>query len=77
MKTRLYGWNIMRGLRLVMGLVAMGQAITTRDWIMGLAGGFLLFMALANAGCCGVNGCAIQPRIKSPGIKKPGDQNKE
>lgn len=66
---------MMRGLRLLMGLVAMGQAIATRDWIMGLAGGFLLFMALANVGCCGVNGCTIQPRSKSPGLRKLDEQN--
>ena len=61
MKTILYRWNLMRGLRLVMSLIAIAQAIVTKDWIMGLAGGFLLFMAIANVGCCGVNGCTIRP----------------
>lgn len=65
MKTILYGLNIMRGLRLVMGLLAIGQAFATKEWILGLAGGFLLFMALANIGCCGANGCTIQPRNKN------------
>jgi hypothetical protein len=59
MKTIIYGWNLMRALRLVFGLVAIGQAIMTRDWILGLAGGFLLFMALANIGCCGAGGCKL------------------
>jgi len=59
MKTIWYGWNFMRGLRLVMGLAAVGQAIATKEWIVGLAGGFLVFMALANIGCCGANGCAV------------------
>ncbi len=63
MKTILYGWNIMRGLRLVMGVIAIVQAIAEKEWILGLAGGFLLFMALANVGCCGRNGCAIQSPI--------------
>lgn len=30
----------MRGLRLVMGLVAIEQAVTHKDWVMGLAGGW-------------------------------------
>jgi hypothetical protein len=70
MKKILTGWNIVRVLRLVMGIIAIGQAIATKEWILGLAGGFLLYMALANIGCCGVNGCSIQP----PNVdRKPAD----
>lgn len=51
----------MRVLRLVMGIIAIWQAIVSKEWILGLAGGFLLYMALANIGCCGAGGCSIQP----------------
>ena len=70
MKPIFTGWNIMRALRLVMGIVAIGQAIAAKEWILGLAGGFLLYMALANIGCCGVNGCAVPPPKVS---RKPAD----
>ncbi|MDP4147958.1 MAG: hypothetical protein Q8927_10235 [Bacteroidota bacterium] len=59
MKTIIYGWNLMRALRLIFGIVAIGQAIFTRDWVLGLAGAFLLFMALANIGCCGAGQCKL------------------
>ena len=61
LRTLLYGWNIMRVLRLGMGIFAIWQAFVTREWILGLAGAFLLYMALANVGCCGTGGCAVPP----------------
>jgi hypothetical protein len=70
MNAILYGWNIMRGVRLVMGVIAIVQAIATKEWILGLAAGSLWFMSLANIGCCGPNGCAIQPPSKSSRSKE-------
>jgi len=61
MKKILTGWHLMRVIRLLMGIVAIGQAIVTKEWILGLAGGFLLYMALANLGCYCVNSCSVQP----------------
>ena len=58
----LRNWNFVRILRLVLGLVIVGQGIVTADWLFGLAGAFLSFMAIANIGCCGVNGCAVDTR---------------
>ncbi|WP_431215993.1 hypothetical protein ACQ86N_15890 [Puia sp. P3] len=43
MKKIITGWNLMRVLRLVMGVMAIGQAIANKEWILGLAGGFLLY----------------------------------
>ncbi len=48
----------MRVLRVVMVIVAAGQAVIIHDWILGLAGALLLVMGIFNVGCCGVNGCA-------------------
>jgi len=56
----------MRIFRLVMGVIALGQAFYTKEFLIGAAGAFLVFMALANIGCCGVNGCSIRPVSKKP-----------
>ena len=56
------GWNFMRAIRLTMGVVAIVFAILRQDMLLGAAGGFLLLTALLNAGCCGVNGCAVPTR---------------
>lgn len=59
MKKLLSGWNVMRVVRLLIGLYALWQAIVTKEPMLGLAGLFVAGMALANIGCCGVNGCQI------------------
>ena len=59
MKTIFNNWNVMRLLRLALGISALVQAFIQRDITVGLLAGFLLFTAIANVGCCGSNGCAI------------------
>ncbi|MEJ7829454.1 MAG: hypothetical protein WKF91_14690 [Segetibacter sp.] len=59
MKTIFNNWNVMRGLRLALGIFALVQAFIQRDITVGLLAGFLLFTAIANVGCCGSYGCAI------------------
>ena len=49
----------MRWLRLVLGLIALGQSIIQRDVTLGVIGGFLMLTAIANIGCCGSRGCAV------------------
>ncbi|MCF8429774.1 MAG: hypothetical protein K9G64_06545 [Bacteroidia bacterium] len=58
-QTLLTGWNFMRGLRLVLGVIFLMQAIEMRDMITGLIATFFLFQAVTNTGCCGSNGCAV------------------
>ena len=58
-QTLLTGWNFMRGLRLVLGVIFLMQAIEIRDIITGLIATFFLFQAVTNTGCCGTNGCAV------------------
>lgn len=71
MKTVLLsGWNFMRVLRLVMGITGLIFSILNKDSLLGIAGGFLLLMAILNIGCCGINGCSVQthnPRMKTSG----------
>ena len=58
-KAILNNWSIMRGLRLVLGIIALVQSIIQKDITIGIIAGFLLLTAIANVGCCGNNGCAV------------------
>lgn len=59
MKAILNNLSIMRGLRLVMGLIALVQSAVQKDITLGIIAGFLLLTAIANISCCGSNGCAV------------------
>lgn len=58
----------MRALRLVFGVVAIVQAIISKDIVLGLLGFVVGGMAFFNVGCCSDNSC-------SNGYKK--DNNKK
>lgn len=60
MRTITTNWSIMRGGRLVIGVIALVQSIIQQDVIVGIVAGFLLFTAIANVGCCGSTGCAVK-----------------
>lgn len=57
--TLLSGWNVVRIIRLILGVMLVIQAIQTKFWGAGLLGGLLLFQAITNTGCCGASGCAV------------------
>jgi hypothetical protein len=60
MKERfLNDWNWMRFLRLFLGIIATVQGFLQKEYALSLAGLFLTYMAIANIGCCGVNGCTV------------------
>jgi hypothetical protein len=65
MKTLLTNWNFMRGLRLALGIYILVHAITQGDIAIGLLSAFVVFTALANVGCCGSRGCAVDYKTKS------------
>ena len=67
--TLLSGWNFMRIIRLVLGIMLVVQAIQQQFWAAGLLGGLLLFQAMTNTGCCGAAGCGVPP------AKKNGSEN--
>lgn len=62
MKTILRGWNFMRMLRLVLGIAILVQGIVARDAVTIILGAAFGGMAVANVGCCGAGGCAINTR---------------
>ncbi|OQP59048.1 hypothetical protein [Niastella populi] len=52
------GWNFMRILRLIIGIVVTVFAIRSHDLLLGLGGSFLVLLAVLNAGCCGAGACS-------------------
>ncbi len=50
----------MRGLRLVLGVIALAQALIQRDVTLGMIAGLLLLTAIANVGCCASRGCTVE-----------------
>lgn len=65
MKTILQGWNFMRILRAVLGIGILVQGIFARDTVSIILGAAFAGMAVANLGCCGSNGCAVNKRSVS------------
>ena len=51
------GWNVMRFLRLAIGVMAIVQAYNEGSWPLAAAGLFVMILAIANLGCCGSGGC--------------------
>jgi len=49
----------MRVLRLILGIIILTQGVVSRDLVYCSLGALLAIMAIANMGCCGVNGCNI------------------
>lgn len=64
-QTLFTGWNLMRWLRLGMGIFFVVQTILLHDTLSGFIAAFLLFQAATNTGCCGVNGCAVPTTKKN------------
>jgi hypothetical protein len=58
-KAILNNWSVMRGLRLVMGVIALVQSVIQKDIPLGVIAGFLLLTVIANIRCCGSKGCAV------------------
>lgn len=77
MKTLLLkNWNLMRILRMAIGVWAIIAAFQTKEVVLGLMGGLLLITAVMNIGCCGVRECAPQGPDKNLS-QKPGEINYE
>jgi len=62
MKNILANWNLMRALRLILGLIIIVQGIQQKELMYAFAGILLSGMAIANIGCCGVGGCNVPSR---------------
>lgn len=58
MLTVLENWNLMRILRMGMGLWLIYSAFADHQPLLGLMGGLFALQAALNVGCCGGGGCA-------------------
>ena len=66
MKKIINGWNVMRVIRLALGIAALVQGFMQKENLLVVAGMWILFSALFNVGCCGSGGCTIQTHAKKP-----------
>lgn len=57
MKNYLRNWNLMRVLRLALGVFIIVQGIQAQQWLLVGLGGLFSLMPLLNIGCCGTSGC--------------------
>ncbi len=58
-------WNLMRFLRLALGIAIIVQSVVAKDWTMGIVGALFTVMPVFNIGCCGAGGCATTPQKKT------------
>lgn len=58
MKSYLKNWDLMRVLRLALGIFIIAEGIQTKEWLFVGLGGLFSLMPLLNIGCCGASGCS-------------------
>lgn len=57
--TILTGWNLMRIIRLIFGIVIIVHSIKQHQFLFGLLGLLFAGMAVFNIGCCVAGGCGV------------------
>lgn len=65
MKNYLGNWNIVRMLRLAMGILIIVQGFRTEAISIIILGGLFSLMPLLNVGCCSTAGCNMPVRKNS------------
>lgn len=59
LKQRIFtNWNLMRVVRLGLGLWLLVMSVQAKDVAMVFFSAFFVITAIGGIGCCGVNGCA-------------------
>lgn len=54
-------WNLVRALRLAMGVAIIIQAVMAKDILFGMIGALFTAMPVFNLGCCATGNCAAPP----------------
>ncbi len=65
MNKLLKNWNLMRIIRLALGVIIMIQGVQTKEWIFVVLGGLFSIMPLLNIGCCSTGTCNTPQRKNS------------
>jgi hypothetical protein len=55
------GWNLNRGIRLVLGIAILFQYFEQKDFFIAMISVMLILQAVFNVGCCGSGNCAVEP----------------
>lgn len=50
-------WDLMRLVRLVLGVTLVFQGIDLQQWLLVALGVLFVLMPILNIGCCGTNSC--------------------
>jgi len=69
MKGYVRNWNLMRVLRLTLGIFIIVQGIMQKEWLLLGFGSLFSLMPLMNIGCCGVSGCNTPVRKSNKKIE--------
>jgi hypothetical protein len=73
MKDRiLSNWTLSRILRVIIGMVIIGEAIFRADLISGIAGAIFTGMGVFNIGCCGSGACYTSAKNNKVELKDIG-----
>lgn len=70
----LKNWNLIRIIRLLLGIIITIYSISSKEYVFLILGGLLSFQAIINASCCGAGGCHPDNKQKE---NIYGDQIKE
>ena len=54
----LSNWNLMRFVRLALGVAIIIQSVMAKDWVLGIIGVLFTSMPVFNIGCCSTQGCS-------------------
>ena len=66
-------WSFIRVVRLVLGIMLIGQSFQMQSWAIGLFGGLFVFQSITNTGCCGSTGGGV-PRSNVRQTNKSTDE---
>lgn len=69
MKGYLRNWNLMRVLRLALGIFIIVQGVMEKEWLLIGLGSLFSLMPLMNTGCCGVSRCNTPVRKSNKKLK--------
>ncbi len=60
----LRNWSFMRIVKLSMGAYLIFEAISSKQYILLLLAALFIYQSIFNFSTCGMNSCAVNPKIK-------------
>ena len=75
MKHWLKTWDLIRLVRLALGIAIIYQGLMSQQWIFVILGGLFSLMPLLNIGCCGPEGCEMPKNSYQKNIDSINSKN--